>query len=235
MLKRITIVVICFLLSSLSWAKKNLHPDDYIHKDWMNTAISQEENFFLYSNDQWIKNNPIPNDFAQWSIFRKLGKANLLRLRHLLEKLPSQEDAYAKKINQQLYALYQSGLDIRTIEKTKDTPLLGLIQQIKTIHNDQDLAQTIGLLHQIDVPVFFKFTSFFDYDYGNCFTFNGGENILNKEITDIETPVILNNIKILPYSYHRCWDDGEIKYVYHAGGNTGTKLERIKRTLKKDE
>ena len=165
MLKRITIVVICFLLSSLSWAKKNLHPDDYIHKDWMNTAISQEENFFLYSNDQWIKNNPIPNDFAQWSIFRKLGKANLLRLRHLLEKLPSQEDAYAKKINQQLYALYQSGLDIRTIEKTKDTPLLGLIQQIKTIHNDQDLAQTIGLLHQIDVPVFFKFTSFFDYHH----------------------------------------------------------------------
>ena len=54
---------------------------------------------------------------------------------------------------------------------------------------------------------------------------------LNKEMIDIETPVILGNIKILPYSYHRCWDDGEIKYVYHAGGNTPTKFERIKKIL----
>jgi hypothetical protein len=65
----------------------------------------------------------------------------------------------------------------------------------------------------------------------NNFTFDGGENILNKEMIDIETPVILGNIKILPYSYHRYWDDGEIKYVYHAGGNTPTKFERIKNIL----
>ncbi len=44
-------------------------------------------------------------------------------------------------------------------------------------------------------------------------------------------PVILGNVKILPYSYHRCWDDGEMKYVYHAGGSTPTKFERIKNVL----
>lgn len=61
----------------------------------------------------------------------------------------------------------------------------------------------------------------------------GGDNILNKKIEDIETPIVLDNIKIIPYSYHRCWEDGEIKYVYHAGGNTLTKLERIQRILEK--
>jgi hypothetical protein len=65
------------------------------------------------------------------------------------------------------------------------------------------------------------------------FKLDGGENILNKTIEDIETPIILGNVKILPYSYHRCWEDGEIKYVYHAGGSTPTKFERIKRILKK--
>ena len=64
------------------------------------------------------------------------------------------------------------------------------------------------------------------------FKLDGGENILNKTIEDIETPIILNNVKILPYSYHRCWEDGEMKYVYHAGGNTPTKFERIKQVLK---
>ena len=67
------------------------------------------------------------------------------------------------------------------------------------------------------------------------FTVQGGENILNKNIDDIETPIKLDNIMILPYSYHRYWEDGEIKYVYHAGGNTVTKLERIKRIINKDE
>ena len=60
-----------------------------------------------------------------------------------------------------------------------------------------------------------------------------GENILNKEQEDIETPIVLGNIKVIPYSYHRCWEDGEIKYVYHAGGDTPSKLKRIKSVLDK--
>jgi hypothetical protein len=67
------------------------------------------------------------------------------------------------------------------------------------------------------------------------FKFDGGENILNKNSEDIENQITLDNVRILPYSYHRYWEDGEIKYVYHAGGNTGTKLERIKKILKKYE
>ena len=161
MFKRIIFVLIIF--TNPIWAQNTRHSEDFLHSDWMNTKIPPDQSFFLYSNDNWIKNNPIPKDFPQWSIFRKLGKANLLRLKHLLVSLPIHQDAFAKKINQQLYQIYQSGLDIKTIEKTKNIPLLPLIQQIKTIDSSQDLAQTIGLLHQIDVPVFFKFSSFFDY------------------------------------------------------------------------
>ncbi len=63
--------------------------------------------------------------------------------------------------------------------------------------------------------------------------FPGGEKILNKTPEDIEIPVVLGNIKVIPYAYHRYWDEGEIKYVYHAGGNGGTKLQRIKSILDK--
>ena len=87
-----------------------------------------------------------------------------------------------------------------------------------------------------DEPKQFRFEFFHEQSrldellYEN-FKLDGGENILNKRIEDIENPIILGNIKILPYSYHRCWDDGEIKYVYHAGGSTPTKFKRIKQTL----
>lgn len=59
----------------------------------------------------------------------------------------------------------------------------------------------------------------------------GGENILNRLEEDIENPIKLDNVLILPYLYHRYWLDGDIKYVYHAGGNTGTKYDRIKNSL----
>jgi hypothetical protein len=59
----------------------------------------------------------------------------------------------------------------------------------------------------------------------------GGENVHNKLVEDLKHPITLNNVKILPYSYHRYFEDGEIKYVYHAGGSTPTKFERIKKML----
>lgn len=88
-----------------------------------------------------------------------------------------------------------------------------------------------------DNPKQFKFEFFHEQSrldeliYEN-FKLEGGENILNKTINDIESFILLSNIRILPFSYHRCWEDGVINYVYHAGGDTPSKLNRIKKVLK---
>jgi hypothetical protein len=88
-----------------------------------------------------------------------------------------------------------------------------------------------------DSPKQFKFEFFHEQSrldeliYDN-FKINGGENILNKDSVDIEYPLLLGNIRILPFSYHRYWEDGIINYVYHAGGDTPSKLTRIKKVLK---
>jgi hypothetical protein len=65
----------------------------------------------------------------------------------------------------------------------------------------------------------------------NKFSLPNGGNILNKEIDDLDGPLKLENIVILPYSYHRCFENDIMDYVYHAGGNTGTKTSRIKQVL----
>jgi hypothetical protein len=86
-------------------------------------------------------------------------------------------------------------------------------------------------------PKQFKFEFFHEQSrldeliYDN-FKINGGENILNKDSVDIEYPLLLGNIRVLPFSYHRYWEDGIINYVYHAGGDTPSKLTRIKKVLK---
>lgn len=60
---------------------------------------------------------------------------------------------------------------------------------------------------------------------------SGGENILHKSIEDLEEPLQLGNILVLPYSYHRCWEDGDINFIYHAGGDTPYKLRRIQNVI----
>jgi len=94
-----------------------------------------------------------------------------------------------------------------------------------------------NLLNKLwDEPNQFKFEFFHEQSrldeliYEN-FKFEGGDNILNKTIEDIEFPVLLGNIRIIPFSYHRYWEDGVINYVYHAGGDTPSKLTRIKKIL----
>lgn len=74
---------------------------------------------------------------------------------------------------------------------------------------------------------FFHEQSRLDEMLEEFYLLDGGEQISKKSESDIISPVILDRIKIIPHSYHRCYPDGEMKYVYHAGGNTGTKLKRI--------
>ena len=60
-------------------------------------------------------------------------------------------------------------------------------------------------------------------------------NVLNKLPEDIPSPLVLGNVKILPYLYHRCFTHGDIKYIFHAGGSTPTKYKRIKEILEPKE
>jgi hypothetical protein len=59
---------------------------------------------------------------------------------------------------------------------------------------------------------------------------NNVNNILNKSKEDLAEPILSDNIWILPKSYHKC-SFGNIKFIYHAGGDTPSKLKRIKSVL----
>jgi hypothetical protein len=83
-----------------------------------------------------------------------------------------------------------------------------------------------------------------DYIWNNCgnYTFNvfheqsvlenllikniKNENLLNYEMTDLENPIYIDNIKVLPYAFHNFSEDTQ--FVFHAAGDTPSKLNRLK-------
>lgn len=56
--------------------------------------------------------------------------------------------------------------------------------------------------------------------------------IANRSMEDIDSAVIVDNVKILPWAYQECDEKENYKYIYHAGGSTPTKLNRIQKALK---
>lgn len=51
------------------------------------------------------------------------------------------------------------------------------------------------------------------------------QNLINREISDLDDCIIQENVKIMPYSYHSLSYD--TLFIYHAGGDTPTKFKRL--------
>jgi len=57
------------------------------------------------------------------------------------------------------------------------------------------------------------------------------DNLNYSELEDIHAPMPLGKLLAIPYKWHLTTTDNEIPFVYHAGGSTPTKTERLKQVL----
>lgn len=46
-----------------------------------------QDNFYQYSNGNWMKNNPCPPAYPRWGVFNVLNEANQERLKAILDDL----------------------------------------------------------------------------------------------------------------------------------------------------
>lgn len=81
----------------------------------MDLSIRQGDNFFLYANGNWIKNNPVPASRTRWGSFDELRLENSKRLSSLLE-----DESHATnpdRTTQIIGDFYYGGMDSNTIEQ----------------------------------------------------------------------------------------------------------------------
>ncbi len=135
--------------------------------DWMDMTVQPQNNFYLYSNGQWIKNHPIPDDNGRWSMFDVLEKKNQNELVSQIQSIPKNKVLSKSRINQQIFDYYQSGMNIKKIEELKSKPLAHVIYQIQHFHNNKELPHLIAKLHTLGVNVFFEIGPMNDFHQSN--------------------------------------------------------------------
>src|SRR5438067_8278299 len=52
----------------------------------LDTSVKPAEDFYLFANGGWIKNNPIPPEFSRWASFNELAEKNNDALHEIAEK-----------------------------------------------------------------------------------------------------------------------------------------------------
>lgn len=122
----------------------------------MDTTVSPGENFFLYANGGWLKNNAIPESEVRWGTFDMLIEANRNKLQELLKEAASAK-AQKGSAEQKVGDFYKSGMDSTAIDKAGLTPLNDVFARIDKIQDANGVIKEIAYLHTQGLSQVFGF------------------------------------------------------------------------------
>src|SRR5205807_5721072 len=133
-------------------AEKNPPPLD---PNNMDTSVKPQDDFFQYANGDWIKRTEITPEESRWGSFNQLIERNNDALHEIAEKAASiQVDPKLAPEVQKVGDYYSSGMDEKTVEAVRTTPLQDEFQRIDGIKDRNDVLKGIAHLHTIGVDAF---------------------------------------------------------------------------------
>lgn len=139
---------------SVKATDENAKPIDQSNFD---TSVKPADDFFLYANGGWIKHTEIPPEYSRWGSFNILVEHNNDALHGIAEKATktNSSDSDTKKVGD----YYASGMDEKTIDAMRTTPLHDELAKIDAIKDRNDVLNEIAHLHMSGVNAFFNFGS----------------------------------------------------------------------------
>lgn len=150
----------------------------------MDTTVSPGENFYLYANGSWLKNNPIPASESRWGSFNELQEFNNKALRAVLEAAAAKTDAAKGSNEQKVGDFYFSGMDSAAIEQAGMSPLQPEMEAINSIKTTADLLKEIAHLQRLGVSPLFSFYVYIDQKKSDalvCYVNQGGLGLPDRD------------------------------------------------------
>ncbi|MEZ4937249.1 MAG: M13 family metallopeptidase [Crocinitomicaceae bacterium] len=149
---------------------------------YMDSTIRPQEDFFLFCNNNWIKNNPVPSTESRWGSFNELDEANRAKLRVILEEVaanPGEKGSY----NQIVGDYYNSFMNMEKRNELGITPIKEELAVVDGITDKESLVAAITKLHAMGVGTMFGMGVDLDLKNPNINVLNadqGGLNLPNK-------------------------------------------------------
>ena len=110
----------------------------------MDKSVKPGDNFYLYANGIWLKNNPIPASKTSWGSMDVIRLTNLERLRQLCEE--ASQGTQRNSVSQRVGDLYLSAMDTATIEKLGNTPVKPELVRLSSLSTPKEILHEIATL-----------------------------------------------------------------------------------------
>jgi len=132
-----------FLMVTLpAFSQKDGSNIKYIDPANMDLSIKPGDNFYLYANDNWLKNNPVPASKTRWGSFDVLRQNSLERLKLLTTEAAA--NPTKNSIYQRVGDFYASAMDTVTIEQLGYTPIKAELERLGALSSKADVLKEIA-------------------------------------------------------------------------------------------
>jgi putative endopeptidase len=134
--------------------------DDHgFHLADLDTTCKPCQDFFQFTSGGWIKNHPIPPEYASWGRFNELQNKNQEVLRQILEASAQDKSARRGSMEQKIGDFYASCMDTQRIESEGIKPIEPELARISKIANLQQLEGELAHLQSEGTRTLFGFGS----------------------------------------------------------------------------
>ena len=164
---RLTTSLLTSVISFASLTAFTTPASDPLNLNWGDKNTSIKDNFYIYANGNWKKNNPIPPEHSNWSIFKVLEQQNQKKIHQIILDAAADKHAKPGSIEQKIGDFYLSGMNQASINLQGLKPLEPFLSRIHAIQSQQQLLEEIVELHKMAIDVFFGSGSMQDFANSN--------------------------------------------------------------------
>jgi putative endopeptidase len=141
---KLKLALVTSLTFCIAFYAKSQTPGKFIDPANMDYSYKPGDNFFLYANGVWMKNNPVPEKETRWGSFNQLRDFNINAVKNVLQKATQDKGAAKGSVTKRVADFYLAGMDSVTIEKRGYQPIKDLLEDVADIDDVKDMLKTIA-------------------------------------------------------------------------------------------
>ena len=143
-MKKIFLIALCCLLGVVNSFGQRNTKSKFIDPANMDLTVKPGDDFYLYANGNWIKNNPVPPSKTRWATFTVMAEDASNALKSLLEEAAANPGK--NRITQMTGDFYASAMDSAAIEKLGYLPISDELKRIGKLTTSADIINEIATM-----------------------------------------------------------------------------------------
>ena len=124
--------------------------------DNMDPSIKPMDDFFRYVNNEWMKNNPIPEEYSTYGAFTEIDQRNEILIQDIINEASQDVNAAPGSVAQKIRDFYNAGMDSVAINERGYSELLPYFEMVDGLTDKAQLAELLGKLHSDGIGGFFN-------------------------------------------------------------------------------